>query len=188
MILLWALVIGLVIGFLRHGNLGNLARLKLNGVWLIFAALLIQVLIFPLGPNGPIVRSGTAILHFVSYALLIGFIGLNRKRFGILVMGIGLLLNILAISANGGYMPASAAALRHAGMEQTAIALEQELHHGNTVLMSKDTRLNLLGDRFSVPATVPLATAFSIGDILLALGVIIFLATEMPRGKESFSD
>lgn len=183
MILLWALVIGLVIGFLRRGNLENLSRIKLNSVWLIFAALVVQVLIFPLGKNGPIVHSGTAVLHLLSYVFLTAFFVLNRRRIGILIMGIGLLLNILVIAANGGYMPASAAALRHAGMEKTATALEQGLRHGNTVLMNASTRLNILGDLFSVPATVPFATAFSIGDLLLALGIIVFLGMEMPASR-----
>ncbi len=181
MFLLWALVIGVIVGFLRHGSLGNLARLKFSGLWLILAALVIQVLIFPLGTGAPIVQTGTQALHLLSYAFLLAFIVVNYRLVGLFVMGIGLISNIIVIAANGGYMPASVTALRYAGMEKTVAALEQTLHHGNTILMSAGTRLNFLGDRFAVPAVVPFATAFSIGDILLALGVIVFLAVEMPR-------
>ncbi len=180
MFLLWALVLGLVIGFLRRGNLGNLARIELKGIWLILAALVIQILIFPLGSSSPLVQVGTEALHMLSYALLFAFIAFNRRYFGLLIMGIGLLSNILVIAVNGGYMPASAGALRNAGMENVAQFLEQNLRHGNTVLMSTNTHLNFLGDIFSVPGSVPFATAFSIGDLLLALGIIVFLAVEMP--------
>ena len=183
MLLLWALLLGLLIGFLRHGRLANLAKLKLKGLWLILVALIIQLLIFPLGHGASLVQVGTPYLHLLSYLALLTFIGFNWHYFGILLMGIGLALNTLVISINGGYMPASIPALRHAGLNQVAGILEQDLHHGNTVLMSADTKLNFLGDIFSVPASVPLATAFSIGDSLLALGTILFLACEMPRTR-----
>jgi len=181
--LLWALILGLLIGFLRRGNLGNLARIELKGVWLILAALVIQILIFPLGSSAPLVQIWTEALHMLSYAFLLAFIVLNHRHLGLLIMGAGLVSNILVISVNGGYMPASTSALRNAGMENVAQFLEQNLRHGNTVLMSAHTNLNFLGDLFSVPASVPFATAFSIGDLLLALGIIVFLAMEMPAHR-----
>ncbi len=179
MFLLWAVLLGLLIGFSRRGNLANLAQLKLSGLWLILLALVIQLLIFPLGRSEPLVEVGTGYLHLLSYLLLLVFIGLNWRYFEIPLMGAGLALNLLAISSNGGYMPASARALRCAGLERVAGILEQGLHHGNVVLMSSQTKLNFLGDFFCVPAAVPLANAFSVGDLLLALGIIIFLGRRM---------
>jgi hypothetical protein len=180
MFLLWAIVLGLVIGLLRRGSLANLAKLKLHGLWLIPLALIIQLLIFPLGPRAPILKVGTAYLHLLSYFCLLAFIGLNWRYPELLIMGVGLGLNLLVIAANGGYMPASADALRRAGLEGVAAALEQGLHHGNTVLMSPQTKLNFLGDLLYLPAIIPLANAFSVGDLLLALGVILLLALRMP--------
>jgi hypothetical protein len=181
MFLLWAILIGLLIGLLRRGSLKNLARLKLRSLWLILAALVMQLLIFPLGPVEPLIKTGTTYLHLLSYLFLLAFIGLNWRHFGLLLMGAGLALNFAVIAANGGYMPASAAALRHAGLEGVAKILEQGLHQGNTVLMSPETKLNFFGDILYVPAAVPLANAFSVGDLLLALGVVLILAIEMPR-------
>ncbi len=181
MFLLWAVILGLAIGLLRRGSLANLGRLKLRGLWLILVALIIQLLIFPLGPREPIIRVGTPYLHLLSYLCLFVFIGLNWRYFEFLLMGTGLALNLLVISANGGYMPASATALRRAGLEGVAATLEQGLHHGNTVLMSPQTRLNFLGDLLYLPASIPLANAFSVGDLLLALGIVLLLAIEMPR-------
>lgn len=180
MFLIWAVILGLLIGLLRRGSLANLGRLELRGLWLILLALVIQLLIFPLGPREPLVKLGTPYLHLLSYLCLLAFIGMNWRYFELLVMGAGLALNLLVIAANGGYMPASAEALRRAGMEGVAAILEQGLHHGNTVLMSPQTQLNLLGDILSVPAAVPLANAFSAGDLLLALGIVLLLAIEMP--------
>lgn len=181
MFLIWAVILGLLIGFIRRGSLANLARLKLRGLWLILAALVIQLLIFPLDPREPIIKAGTPYLHLLSYLCLLAFIGLNWRYFEILIMGVGLALNFLVIAANGGYMPASAKALRQAGLEEVAATLEQGLHHGNTVLMGPETWLNPLGDLLYLPASVPLANAFSVGDLLLALGLVLLLAIEMPR-------
>ncbi len=181
MILLWAVLIGLFIGFLRRGSLQKLGRLRLHGLWLILGALIIQILIFPLGPREPLVRWGTNYLHLLSYLLLMGFILLNRHYWEFLVMGAGLGLNLLVVAFNGGYMPASAAALRYAGLEKVATTLERGLHHGNTVLMTAKTKLNFLGDWLALPAGVPLANAFSVGDLILALGVILLLARRMAR-------
>jgi hypothetical protein len=183
MFLLWAVLLGLLIGFLRRGSLANLSQLKLRGLWLVLLALVIQLLIFPLGPAEPLVQVGTGYLHLLSYLFLLAFIGLNWRYFEILLMGVGLALNLLVISLNGGYMPASTEALRRAGLERVAGTLEGGLRHGNTVLMGSETRLNFLGDIFYVPSFIPLANAFSAGDLLLALGVILFLALEMPRPR-----
>jgi len=183
MFLLWAVLLGLLLGLLRRGSLANLGRLELRGLWLILPALLIQILIFPLGPHEPIVKVGTPYLHLLSYLFLLAFIFLNRRYFEILIMGIGLVLNFVVIAANGGYMPASAEALRRAGMEDIAAILEQGLYHGNTVLMSPETRLNLLGDWLYLPAVVPLANAFSIGDLFLALGIVLLLAIKMAKRR-----
>jgi len=183
MFLLWAVLLGLIVGVLRRGSLANLGRLKLRGLWLILIALVIQLLIFPLGHTEPLVGVGTGYLHLASYLILLTFIGLNWHYFEILLMGVGLAFNLLVIGVNHGYMPASAVALRRAGLVRVAEILEQGGHHGNVILMGPTTKLNLLGDWLYLPAPVPLANAFSIGDLLLALGIVLFLGLRMPRAR-----
>lgn len=177
--LLWAVGIGIVVGFIRRGRLARLGQLNLRAVGLILAALVIQFLIFPLGSRGPLVGVGTVSLHLLSYALLAAFIALNRRYPEFLIMGAGLALNLIVIAANGGYMPASATALSRAGLGGAAAALEAGVRQGNTTLMGDATRLNFLGDFLSLPAGVPLASAFSIGDVVLALGLAILLSHRM---------
>lgn len=179
--LVWALGIGLLIGFLRRGSLAALGRLKLRAVYLILPALLIQFLVFPLGSGEPVVNVGTAYLHVLSYLFLLAFVVANRRYPEILVMGGGLLLNLIAIAANGGYMPASAEALRRAGLHEVAAALGGGLRRGNTVLMGPGTRLNFLGDFLYLPAGVPFSSAFSVGDVVLGVGLALFLARRMVR-------
>jgi len=186
MFLLWAVILGVLIGFLRKGSLKNLAQLKFHGTWLILAALFIQLLIFPLGPREPLVRFGTEYLHILSYLLLLAFVFLNMRYWQMTLMGLGLFSNFLVIFANGGYMPATEAALRGAGLDKVADQVVAGSASGNIILMSEKTKLNFLGDIMYMPSWVPLANTFSVGDLLLGLGIILFLQ-QMARAarKES---
>lgn len=185
MLLLWALPIGIILGYLRGGRLENLSRLELRGPWLIFAALAVQLLIFPLGPGGPLLPVGTtatAVLHLGSYGLLGAFVWRNRREGGIVLMGVGMLLNVIVISANGGYMPTSPELLAAAGRGEAARQLREAGVYANNICADCEgtaARLPFLGDVLYVPAWVPLANVFSLGDVLLMLGLILFLQAKM---------
>ncbi len=179
--LLWAVIIGLILGYLRRGRIGNLGKLHVRGLWLLLPPLVLQLLIFPLGSRGPILAWGTPFWHIFSYLFLLAFVVWNRRYPELLLMGFGLFLNFLVIVANGGYMPASAEALRKAGLESIAQALEAGTRQGNTVLMCAQTRLNFLGDWLFFPAWLPLSSAFSLGDAFLGLGAAVFLVRRMVR-------
>ncbi len=90
-----------------------------------------------------------------------------------------MLSNIAVILVNGGYMPASEASLRKAGQSQVAEKLIIGGVSGNTILMGENTKLNFLGDLLYMPEWFPLANAFSIGDLILALGLIVLIQNEM---------
>jgi len=179
--LLWAVFLGVLVGYLRGGRIKRLAAVRLRALWLLLPPLLIQLLIFPLGKRDPIITWGTPYWHILSYLFLLALVVLNRRYGEILVMGAGLFLNFLAIVANGGYMPASVEALRQAGMETVAQALEEGRHLGNTILMGVGTRLNFLGDWLFLPAWFPLSSAFSLGDVILGVGAALFLSRRMVR-------
>jgi hypothetical protein len=181
MALIWAFVVGLVVGYLCRGRLANLANLKLRGGWLVLVALLIQILIFPLGDHPPLVQVGTEWLHIISYLFLLGFVGLNFREYPLLLMGIGIFSNFLVIALNGGRMPASEWALRQAGLGEVADLLVQGIPHGNLILMSEATRLNFLGDLIPIPSFIPFANALSAGDLLLAIGIVLLLARGMAK-------
>lgn len=181
MILLWGAVVGLLLGWFTRGRLKNLEQLQLRAGWLVLGALLIQVLIFPLGHADPLIPYATAPLHFLSYGLLALFLGLNFRHWPLALMSLGLVANVGAIAANGGYMPASAEALRQAGMEEVAQTLLSQGRLGNVVLMGEATRLNFLGDWLWLPRWVPLSAAFSLGDLLIGLGLVFFFPYGMHR-------
>lgn len=193
MIVVAGILLGLLAGFARGGRIGRLSQLPLSGLRLLIVALLVQVLIFysPLREalhnvpaRGPV--SVTAVLYVISYLCAVAFLVYNARTLWPVFPGMA--LNLAAIAANGGYMPASVSALRSAGREGAANALagSSDGTLSNVTAMGEGTHLNLLGDWMYVPPWVPMATAFSAGDVLLMLGLIWIIRAGMARpGEES---
>lgn len=172
LVLLTALLVGLAAGYLSGGRLGNLAGLTLTGPWLVLVALGLQFVAF--SPAGAALGQPAAVvLHLASYALLVWFVVLNRRSTGVLIAGLGLSLNLLAIVANGGYMPASRTALAIAGAAYSGDT------HNNSAVIGATTHLGFLSDIFAVPSWVPAANVFSIGDLLIVAGIAVLLVASM---------
>ena len=149
----------------------HLPRLKLSLGGGAFLALALQVIAFtaPLGDDVP-----RRVLLLLSYIVLIGFVAVNLRRIGISIMGIGLLLNFLAIAANGGLMPVTPETLAHGGFPDD-VSLGEWVPGSKDVLLSReDVRLWFLSDRF-VLDELPRTLAYSLGDVIILAGLVVFL-------------
>lgn len=178
MIVLWGIVIGVVVGFIRGGNLENLGSIRFRALWLVFAALGLQFLIFPTPWwSVPAIVQTSAIPHVLSYVMLATFLVLNRSIPSIWIIVTGGLMNIAVIVANRGYMPTNTDNLAKSGNPEVAKVLSETpgTTVGNVIAMSDTTRLNLLADRFYLPQWVPFGTSFSIGDFVLAIGMVLLI-------------
>lgn len=112
-----------------------------------------------------------------SYVLLLTFVVLNRRRVGILVIGVGMLLNFVVIVANGGLMPIAPTTMESAGLEDELVELElgDSVPQTKNVLLDEgDTHLELLSDRITWGSTGPVPV-FSIGDAVIGIGLIVVL-------------
>lgn len=128
---------------------------------LVWLALAIQIAIISLG----FAQEIAPLLHTLTYALALGFLVLNWRVPGVLIVGVGALLNGGTIALNGGVLPTSPEAVAAAGVD-----------HGegfkNTAILD-DPVLPWLGDIFAWPAPMPLANTFSVGDVIIVLGVVV---------------
>jgi len=177
LVLLTALVVGVAAGYLAGGRLRNLERLTLTRPWLVLAALGLQLVAF--SPVGATLGQPTAVvLHLASYGLLAWFVVLNRRRLGVSIAGLGMGLNLVTIAANGGYMPASKAALELAGAAYSGET------HNNSAVIGAGTHLGYLGDIFAAPSWMPAANVFSIGDLVVVAGIAVLLVASM-RGSRA---
>ena len=156
---------------LSGGSLRRLEDLHVRHGWLVLTALVIQTLVVSFPPFGPPPLSPA--LHLGSYLALAAFLWMNRTMPWLWVVAVGGAANALAVAANAGVMPASAAATRAAGLDTTAG------YANSTVLASP--RLVWLGDVFNSPRSLPLANVFSIGDVLIVVGLGLVLLTATRR-------
>jgi hypothetical protein len=166
MLLLVALLLALATVPLAGGRLSALTELHFRAPWLALTAVVTQLVIITILPGGD--QTLHRVLHMGTYGLLAVFVWLNRRTPGLLVIGLGGLLNAIAIAANGGVMPATRAALERAGIDQNAgdFANSTAVAHPH---------LQFLGDVFAIPAGWPAANVFSVGDVVIAVGVLIAL-------------
>jgi hypothetical protein len=176
MFILYALVLGLVTGTLAGGRLTGLGELQFRWPWVMVGGLFVQVVLFSDAVTSWIGQAGPPI-YVVSTAAVIAAVLANHAITGIPVVAVGAVSNFLAIVANGGYMPASPAAVQAQGrVESTA--------YSNSAVVP-DPILRPLTDVFAMPTWLPFANVFSIGDVLIGIGVAIVVVTAMRRRSAS---
>jgi len=164
MFLLPSLLVGIAVAAMLDGRLSRLLEVRLRLEWTVMAALVTQIVLF--SKLGAVLPPGLrAPLHLLSYALLIAFAAANLRNRPLVPLLVGMAANALAIAVNGGEMPASRSALAAAGLGHVdGSNISPNAHH-----------LRFLGDVFAVPTPLPLANVFSVGDILIAFGMIAFV-------------
>ena len=175
MILLIAIAVGVAAGLARALLAGrSYAPPALRGIGWAFAAFLPQYIVFFFPPTrGRIDQNLAAIFLVGSLLALLLFAWWNRSHAAFYWLGFGLLLNLLVIVLNGGLMPISPATVLHLYPEDhpNALVIGSRLGYSkNVVLYVSETRLEWLADRFLFPAWVPLQVAYSVGDVLIAIG------------------
>lgn len=172
-----ALIAAIIIGYILKGSLKNIDTNAIKGIYTVFAGMFIEVIINISIRNGLMSRGLlTYLLDLIMYMLLFIFIFLNKKNKWIVVMGIGFLLNALPIFFNGGAMPVSSSVIDMVGLSQDVVS------QGLYVLVDVNTRLTFLGD--VIPIKYPRTFAASIGDIVAAIGLMLYIITEMKRKKK----
>jgi len=180
-ILLAALFLGLLAGAALASGLRRPYRPPDPGhLWLVPAAFLPQLLVvyLPVG-RGLTPEWAASLVLPVSLAVFLAFVWLNRRIPGMPVVLVGLVLNLLVITANGGWMPVSPeTASQIPGVAQPGEA-EPGIRVGDKdiLLQREDTRLEWLADRYLLPDWLGYRAAFSLGDVFVAAGAFWLFAS-----------
>ena len=173
MFILYGVVVGLVAGLIGGGRLERLAAIRFRLWWLAIVALAVQIALF--SPLADALSASIARLAYVVSTAIVGLVvGANLRIAGVPLIALGAVLNLAAIVANGGAMPASETALATAGISIG--------DHTNSVAATSPA-LAPLTDVFALPAWLPLANVFSVGDVLSGLGVAIAIAAGMRAAR-----
>lgn len=144
----------------RGGRLSALLATNFLFLPVLFAAFAVQ-LGFEIWDPETLSTNGRLVVVVATSAGVAVFLFLNRQLPGTVLAGVGLLLNVLVIAANGA-MPVSPDAARVAGITE---ALDSGIQHEP---LTDDSRLPWLADIIPVPDT---KLVISLGDVVLGAGI-----------------
>ncbi|HSK53441.1 MAG TPA: DUF5317 domain-containing protein [Clostridia bacterium] len=170
MFILYSVVFGVLLGFALGGRLANLASIEFRWPWLAIAGFAVQVALFSPSVGDSVGAAGPPIYVASTGAVLVAVLR-NVRVPGLALVAVGAASNLAAIVANGGLMPTTPAA-------QAVAGLSIEEGFTNSIVVA-NPGLEPLTDIYALPAWVPFANVFSIGDVLIALGVVMVIVIGM---------
>lgn len=175
MFILYSIIIGIPLGLVLGGRLTGLAELQFRWAPAMLLGLIIQVVLFST-PVSDVVGAAGPPLYVGSTGMVLLAMLLNYRITGIPIIAVGAISNLSAIIANGGYMPADPGALASGGGSVPDT-------YSNSVVVAHPA-LQPLTDIFALPTWLPLANVFSIGDVLIGIGVCVVIVAAMQRRPE----
>lgn len=173
--------LGILLGYGCGGSLGALSRLDVRFGWLVLGSFIVQSLSRGriLGLVAPTTLSLP--LWVLSSVTLLIALFVNRKIPGMVVAGIGLLLNLDVFLANAA-MPVGGATL---GAKHAVQVAQGILRSGGFYrAVDASTLLAWLSDTIPVQAGVA-STLLSAGDLLLMIAVVTVIVSAMTGAARS---
>jgi uncharacterized protein DUF5317 len=174
MFILYAVLIGLVVGLVLGGRPLALAEITFRWWPLIVIGFVGQLALFSVQVSSWIGDAGPPL--YVVTTLMVGAAVLRNLGLpGMPLIVAGAICNMAAILANGGYMPATAEALAAIGKTTTTLYTNSRIE--------PEPALPFLIDRFALPSWLPMTNVYSVGDVLLGVGVAVLIVVTMRRGR-----
>jgi hypothetical protein len=158
MFILYAFVIAVPLGFLLGGRAVGLADLQLRWPWVMTLGLGVQVVLF--SSLIPVADDWGPLVYVASTAVVVAAIAVNRRITGMPIVALGAMSNLVAIVANGGYMPADPGAMASLGRHSIG-------GYSNSALLV-DPALKPLTDVFALPTWLPLTNVFGVAVVIIA--------------------
>jgi len=179
MLYLYLIVVSILIGLIRKGNLISLTNISLKKKEFIVLAALIQAgLIFFGGRKVVFVLKYSAYPMIFSYVLLLYVAWINKEIKGIDMIALGIGLNFFVILANSGQMPVLLSSLYKAGLHDFIQNLKEGTY-ATHVLISEKTLFKFLADVIPLSPPFPDPSVVSVGDFLMFYGVFSLIQDAM---------
>jgi DHA3 family macrolide efflux protein-like MFS transporter len=182
-VLIGGIVLGLVLGLLAGGSIGNLSTVRLRWVAVLMIAVILRF-----GTEWLLIHGNTLIeslrlpLFLFAYLLLLVALWANRTHPGMRLAFVGILSNAIAIAANGGHMPIWIPSLQAAGF--TVADLSSAFHATLPPELNADFLLHAGPLADILPIGIPIIrNVASIGDVFLTAGLAFFLFATVLRAQ-----
>jgi hypothetical protein len=171
--LVTVLLVSIFVSIMRGGRFENLSEIHLK-VWVLLPLGFLMQTATAFLPNTEWAPRAGFILILLSYLPLVIVVALNREKPGLWISGIGILMNFSVIALNSG-MPVLSESIQAATSFTLETVTISDFKH---VVFDSSTRLGFLAD--VIPMNIfGSATVISLGDVLLALGLGVFLEDQL---------
>lgn len=185
------ILLALIIGKLRGGEIRRLENLYIRGWYLISLSFFIEIISLFIvtkinGEISTIVENNFFYIHIFIYILLLAGLSMNYREIGFRITFLGSILNFLPIALNNGKMPVSIKALKNADLYNQLNLLSDNRIMTHTLSLEK-TKVFFLGDIIPIPKPYLFPKIISIGDILISIGLFILIYNYMTKRSNSKS-
>src|SRR5689334_13423007 len=177
--LITSLGLGLLLGLLAGGQITNLASVRLRLVQLLFLGLALRYTTQFLIESGNHVADEFRLPLFAfGFVLLLTGLWVNRDQPGFALAFVGILLNAVAVTSNGGFMPVWQPSIVAAGLpvDETISTFHRIVGIATQGGVPGDflAQAGPLGDIIPIPIPF-IRNVASVGDVFLAAGLTFFL-------------
>ncbi len=185
--ILEAILTALLLGWALKGKFGRLADAPIKYGWMIFVPLGLAVATNLLNRPQAILFTSPmfAVVHILGLVTWIVFTTANHAIPGAKLILAGLVVNLIAVAANGGTMPVSHEAQIIAYGEKSAKHVLAAYPFVKGMLIDHTTKLRLLCDVVPDPASVSMGCVYSAGDIITSIGGFIAIVALMRAPSRS---
>lgn len=180
--LIGGILLGLILGLVAGGSITNLAAVRLRWIGVLFLAVAVRFgTEAAIAAHVDVVQTLRLPLFGLSFGLLLTGLWVNRSNPGLSLAFVGILLNTIAVLANGGYMPIWRPALVQAGFAPDATFSPFYIIPTSDALNAAFLlRAGPLGDILPIPLPF-IRNVASIGDLFLSAGLGFFLFATILR-------
>lgn len=173
--LIESIILAVLIGLIAGGSLNSLFDINLKRLELLFLGALLQLFAF----WSVKLEMGWAsqwiipLAHSLSYFVLMAFTWINRSSRGFIFITLGIALNAIVISLNGGLMPVDPSYVPEASRQLLQAGT------GTHGILSESTRLKFLADIYYADIPMGGKQLFSLGDVFIDIGIGIYIVKQM---------
>ena len=177
MAILVAVVIGILVGFLRRGKLRGLVDYMKSPILLVLSFLIEASLGLLVTKFPNLFPQYLWVVVVVQYALIFAFFIINCRKWPIAIMAVGVLMNFAVIISNGGSMPVAEVVADIPAYADTVQRISEGLMPEYFIMHHK-VAFWYFGDVILIPGGNGFA---SIGDIVLCIGMVFYIICGMGK-------
>lgn len=170
------IIVALLLGWMLGGKPGRLADAPIKWIWLLAVPVALYFIAFGISRTPSLAVKfawSYGAFHIAAKAVLLVFVYANRRIPGAKIVLVGMVLNFIAIVANGGLMPADPSSVVTAFGPEKYEQIVKEPHFQSSI-GGNDYNVKILCD--FIPSNrlfLLIPGVYSIGDMFISLGIVI---------------